>query len=483
MENSESNQPPENFISIIQDFTRDLTLTFPEYSYLWSKWSNPELTDADVTPVFAHCMQVFPERFFDILNQNTNIFEPASEVNTVFLPNVEFKLLYHCEGISEKTRLSIWKYLQVILFMLVGSVKNKMDFGDTLNMFEGINEDDLQEKIKDAISSIGDFFGSNEEDENADNENGEDTTGAREAFQKAFDFINKDDDNDNDTDTKPENPKPFRGARIPKPEVLQEHLQNLFNGKIGKLAKELADDLGEDLANSFGEDMQNVKSTKDVFTKLMQNPQKISGIVKTVGEKLNEKMTKGDISREDIMGEASEMMKRMKEMGGGEDFANMFKTMAKSMGVNIPKGAKFDTNAFTQMEQKLTTRDKMKARAQMKHQQKMAQQLAEQAKIQKQHEDHAKFMAANAAKGSLLSTDDPTNFVFSLEGEEKQQKSTAPPKSTSNAASTSDPVEEKQGLSASQKKKLKLKAKKLAKAAAETQEEPETILNTSLDTV
>jgi hypothetical protein len=152
------------------------------------------------------------------------------------------------------------------------------------------------------------------------------------------------------------------------PETLHNHLKSLFEGKIGKLAKEIADDIGDDLAESFKDDFGGATSTQDVFAKLMKNPQKISGLVKTVGEKLNKKMAEGDISRDDIMREASEMMKNMGNLGGGGgagggmgNFAEMFKQMAKGMGGMpkgmeglIPKGAKINTQALAKMEKKTT---------------------------------------------------------------------------------------------------------------------------------
>jgi hypothetical protein len=258
---------------------------------------------------------------------------------------------------------------------------------------------------------------------------------------------------------------------LPKPEDLNDHLKNLFNGKIGSLAKELADDIGQDLAGAFGDDMQNIKSTKDVFAKLMQNPQKISGLMKTVGEKLNKKMASGDISRDDLMGEAGDLMRKMKEMGGGENFAEMFKNMAKGMGVNMPKGAKFNQNAMDQMEKKMTMRDKLKNRMEQKKAQKAATEMAEQAKIQKQYEDYARFMAANpdiakaAENFTLANTQDANRKVFSIQGGEAQEKTMV--NSNGSNAMTMETSEGPAKLSASQKKKAKAKAKKQAAKQAE----------------
>jgi hypothetical protein len=48
---------------------------------------------------------------------------------------------------------------------------------------------------------------------------------------------------------------------------------------------------------------------------LMKNP-KISGLIKTVTSKLQEKIASGEISNEELMKEASEMMGKFKGMNG-----------------------------------------------------------------------------------------------------------------------------------------------------------------------
>ena len=444
-QNDEIPPLPDNFRSTIAEFTTDLSTTFPEFAYLWTRWSMIETSDAEFQQLFVHCLTVFPERFFDILNQNADIFDVNGSVNTVFLPNVEFKMLYHCRGISEKTRQTLWKYLQLILFMLIGSVKDKMDFGDALNIFEGLGEEDLQDKLKTTISSIGDFF-QNTKGTGADEDAGadeEEDTNAKKMFDDMFASMNQESSGGGGAGADGGD-STSGSTNLPKPENLHDHLKKLFDGKIGKLAKEIAEDISDDLAETFGEDLNDVKSTQDVFAKLMKNPDKISGLVKTVGEKLNQKMSAGDISKEDIMREASEMMKGMGGAGGMGQFADMFKSMAKGMGVNIPKGAKMDMNALSQMEHKMTAKDKMKARAEQKKQRAAVEKAVEAAKLAKQHEDYQRLLASNA---NLLSTDDPTNFIYRPTGEsERQEKSSITPPTTK--------------LSAGQKKRQKLRQKK-----------------------
>jgi hypothetical protein len=86
---------PSNFRSLLVDFLQDLTTTYSEYSYLWSKWCDPDVPDSEIKDVFQHCLRVYPERFFDILYQNDDMFNTESAINTYFLPNVNFKLLFN----------------------------------------------------------------------------------------------------------------------------------------------------------------------------------------------------------------------------------------------------------------------------------------------------------------------------------------------------------------------------------------------------
>jgi hypothetical protein len=448
---------PENFRSVISDFAKDLSTTFPEYAFLWSKWSDSETEKEEYDRLFQYTLVLYPERFFDILYQNADIFKPDSEINVQFLPNVDFKLLYHCEGISDSTRASLWKYLQVILFTVVGSVKDKANFGDSMNLFEGIDESELQTKLKDAMGSIGEFFGKME-------------SGTSEKSEPVEAEDVEENENE-DEDSKPFNPKNFFGSGgMPNPESLHEHLKTLFDGKIGKLAKELAEEISEDFAQTFGEDMGNMKSTQDVFSKLMKNPEKISGLVKTVGDKLKTKMANGEISKDDLMSEAGELMKKMKEMGGAENFASMFKNMAKGMGVNIPKGAKIDTNALKSMEKKMTANDKMKARILAKKQKKAEEEALKQLLMQKQLEERRQALANSF---TLSNTETPDNLVFAIKGQEKQQKSGLRPPTMNMTTGEVDldalvnDIENtnKPELSKSQKKNAKKKAKKEAETS------------------
>ena len=148
---------PGNFRAIIVDFTKDLSTTFPEYAHLWTTWSG-DFSDEDLRSLYNYCLTVYPQRFFDIIYQSEEAFKPEGEINTNFLPGVDFKLLYNCEGVSETTKKTLWKYLQLLLFTVINDVKDKTTFGDTMNLFEGIDEKELQSKLQETILGIADFF-------------------------------------------------------------------------------------------------------------------------------------------------------------------------------------------------------------------------------------------------------------------------------------------------------------------------------------
>lgn len=369
---------PENFHTTVIDFTKDLSTTFPEYAHLWQQWSDPNVDPYEIRSLFKHCLLMLPERFFDIIYENKELFLPESTTNVCFLPGVDFRILYNCEGVTEITQKSIWKYLQLLTFTLVGSVKNKSGFGETADMFDGINEDDLQDKLKETFENMSSFFKNMEENiPKHESESGE--TGQDENTEKpTFNFD--------------------KTTGMPNLDEIHGHLKGLFDGKIGSMAKNIAEEISGDFESILGEDFKDVHTTKDIFQKMMSNPAKMMGLIKKVGDKIKNKMDSGEISQEEIMREAGDILKKMKEMGGGDDkFQEMFKNMAKTMG---GKGAKIDMNALERMTKQHDMKERMRN------------------KINKKKD--ANFV--------LKQTDRPNNYVFKLPEEGEQPRSLAPPR-------------------------------------------------------
>jgi hypothetical protein len=384
---TDSLEVPTNFVTVINDFTNDLSTTFPEYSDKWTNLTGAIDNNAR-DELYKHCMQVYPERFFDILYQNADIFADTQEMNVNFLPNVDFKMLYHSEGVTENIRKTIWKYLQLIMFTVVGSVKDKSTFGDSMNMFEGIDENDLQSKLSETMEGLTDFFKDMGKPENADEQ----------------------------SSTEQGQSNPFNMNGMPNMENMQEHLHTLFNGKIGSLAKEMAEEISGDFTELLGDNAENA-SPQDVMKKLMKNPTKIMGLMKSVTGKLDAKMKSGEISREEIMKEAGDLLGKMKESNGGAEMSEMFAKMAKGMGA-MGKNMKMDTNAIDRMVKSSKLKEDMMKRHSDKKDKMLEKAREEAALVQQRIDAQEKLMAKYS-----LEQKDGNKMVFKLDGESSQEKS------------------------------------------------------------
>ena len=73
--------------------------------------------------------------------------------------------------------------------------------------------------------------------------------------------------------------------------------------------------------------------TKDVFEKLVKNPNKLFNLVKKISSKLEKKIESGEINKDELVNEASNLFKNMKNMPGMED---MLKKVAKQHGGKMP---------------------------------------------------------------------------------------------------------------------------------------------------
>ena len=320
-------QIPEEFSKIINDFTEDVCNTFPEYRVIVGRWwtnsSDVAVKEKEVERVFTHCLKIIPERFFDILYQNVSMFDETSDINTEFLPGVVFKYLWSCNDITEKTRETIWKYLQLLLFSVIGSVKDGSDFGDTAKLFEAINENELKSKLEETLQHMQSMFSEPVfKDQESSKGNG----------------VNMD--------------------NLPSAENIQDHINTMLQGKLGKLAMELAEEAAEEVA----EDMDGVSSADDVFKKMIKNPAKLMNIVKNLGTKLDAKIKSGEIKESELISESMEMLDKMKSMPG---MGGMYDILDK-MGIPLFKHGKVNANAMDAQMQKNLKMAQMKERMRKK---------------------------------------------------------------------------------------------------------------------
>ena len=346
------------FSKIIKDLLNDLINTFPD------KTENIILKDADMVKIlkykldktdeeeeekgekeldnekefissvrvlFNYCKNIFPLKFFDILYQNEEIF---SDNELFLLPNINFAELYF-DTTSNQTKETLWKYMQLILFSIITNIQDKSSFGNNEQLFEAINTDEFKNKLEDTVKSMENIFSQKEETDLSDNN----------PFDNIFSSMNIDPSNINN---------------LPNTDTIHDHINNLINGKLGNLAKELAEETTKDLDI----DVNNVTDVNDLFKNLFKNPGKLMGIVNKISGKLDEKMKDGSLKESEILEEASEIFKNMQDMPGMGNFKDIFKSM--NLDQFMPKGGKFNNNAFQNMMDQNIKTSKTKERMRKK---------------------------------------------------------------------------------------------------------------------
>lgn len=312
------------FSKILIDFLNDLVLTFPEKKDTLHKdlkiihnHNNESTIDLEsaLKNIYEYCQGFYPERFFDILYQNSDIFKDSS-MNICFLPDLDFVELWKLD-ISDNTKKTIWKYIQLILFSVITNVKNDNSFGDTAKLFEAIGETEFKNKITETMEEMQEVFKNTASDLSGINVN-----------------------------------------NLPNPNEIHDHINELMDGKLGNLAKEIANDT----AANLDIDPENISNVGDVFQKLFKDPGKLMGIVKNVGSKLDEKMKSGELKESELIQEATEMMQKMQNLPGMDKMSDIFSKM------NLPNmgGGKFNKGSFDSMMNNNLKRAKTKERMRTK---------------------------------------------------------------------------------------------------------------------
>jgi hypothetical protein len=391
---------PEEFIKVVRDFTSDLKTTFPEYVPFIEKWwkskehfnyidgeddrnnAYEKSENKSAKVLFEFCKKKLPPRFFDILYQNEEMFKEESEIDTEFFPKIHFKNLWQCD-ISEKTRETIWKYLQLLLFSIVGSLDNKEAFGDTAKLFEAINEDDFKTKLQETLGQMQGLF---------DIPEGEVPEGVGEGLN---------------------------AGDLPDAEQINEHITGMLDGKIGQLAREIA----EETAANLNMDFDGATDMKDIFSQLMKNPTKLMGLVKNVGDKLDTKLKSGELKESEMIQEASELMNKMKNMPGMGNIQSMLSKMGMGGlgGLGGLGGGKVNTGAMeAQLNQRLKmakTKERIRAKAEANAQAKMASQAA---------------ASQMQTPQNTMSIEETLKFIGALDKPERTPRGAKPNEQTSN---------------------------------------------------
>ena len=267
--------------------------------------------------------------------ENDELFD--DEQGKFLLPEIDFSVLMKDESLSESSKKTIWKYIQLILFSVCNELKDKKNFGDANYLFEAIKEDELNEKIEETMKEMKDVF------MNMDTSNNENM---EHMFENMMNDISGVEHMFNGASSE----NPFENTMDA--DKMKSHLSDILGGKIGNLAKEIAQEASTELGI---DDTMDEESQKSFMKNLFKNPAKLMDIVKNIGSKLESKFKSGEIKESELMEEAKEIMGKMNDLPG-------LKEMMGSMGMN--PGGKFDfkgmANKMQQNMKTAKTKERMK---------------------------------------------------------------------------------------------------------------------------
>lgn len=440
----------EKFKLCMVDFCNDLSITFPEYSELWRKWQDPELSDSEWGGLLDFCKDKYPCRFFDFLYKNEEVFgvgvsgvngnedvivedvdsdededdikSPFSKkdekgedvVDSEFLPGVDFSKLYHCQGVSANTKDSIWKYLQTILFLVMKTIRSSSEFGGVEELFEGVDANELQDQMKKTLEGLTDFFQKNDEETKSSSDGGVDAgTGNAGSGFSAEDMPNMDE--------------------------LNDHLKGLLGGKIGRFATEIMEEYNKELEDLMG-DVKNVKNVKDVVGNMFKNGNKMKDLLKKIQEKFQQKMDTGEISKDDVMKETKDLFSKLKGMKNGKEMNQYMKSMMSTMGglgnMGLGKNTRMDLGAMERMIKKQEMTERLRAKAEANRAQREEDAKRESYRLKQTAPNVFSFKADGAeesvpkskierkaeAEKATKEINDLVNFIESTPSDNKKKK-------------------------------------------------------------
>jgi len=250
------------------------------------------------------------------------------------LPGIDFSVLMKDDKVSNKSKSTLWKYLQLILFYTV----------EKTNSLE--EKDELHEKMEKTMEDMKEMF------KHSDISN---------TFHNMFKDLSNGD---------------FCNA-----EDIKNNLDSMMNGKIGSIAKEIA----QETSQEFGD------NPEDFMKNLMNNPTKIMGLVQNIGSKLESKLKSQDLKDTDMMDEAADIMRQMNNIPGLKDM------MSKMGGKMDMKGM---MNKMEQTKKQSDTKERMRK------------------KMEKNMEEKAMQNAMKKLmEGQQIEKNEEGNFVFKKEGD------------------------------------------------------------------
>lgn len=274
-----------NFKQVYGQYLAEMGLTFPELE---------KATDLAMKKSFADFSKAVAPVLHQIAARDGSIF---TKEGVLIAPGVVLtKKLWDSAG--KPTQKAIWDYLSSLVLLASYEQRNTVEESDFTGMFDISGaEGDLKKMFKD----LGDQF-------------------SKQSFSGFFDGMKE----------AAESMKAKFGVSGEMPPMPER----LFKGHIAKIAEEMARDFNPE---DFGipADMLESNDTGKIFeylqTVFTQKPELLMSGAKKIANRIQEKLKRGEVKREDLIKEAEELM--------GEFQNNpMFKQVFEQLGAAL-KGA------------------------------------------------------------------------------------------------------------------------------------------------
>jgi len=277
----------KQLFSIFSEFIRDLSKTYPEIkSCLYRNYEDCILNEDRPLRDFPK-LQEFLSRTSEyetmITDKNLEFFD----LDVDFLEEISFKRLW-LKNISNKTRESIWKYLQTFQIINI-NLKSSEQLKTAMKQIGQGSHMDLDKETTDELSKLKKL---------SDGVTGLDDQGSQDGLGD---------------------------------QGLDEMLGGLMDTGIGDIAKEVAKNM--DIEKMFGDIDENA----DPMTLMaqMMDPSKMGQIFQNINSVMEQKMESGELSKDDLKGEAEGMMGKMSE---NPLFKNMMQGMGPAMAQHGQQG-------------------------------------------------------------------------------------------------------------------------------------------------
>ena len=303
----------DKFNDNLEQFTNTIKMNYPDQSERideYYDYSDPG--EVYLNEFITNCSSIGD----DISSKNEIIFSKGQ----VILHNIDFHSIWNDEKLTDIQKENIWKYLHTLYIFAYEHIKN-VDF-------------------KTVVKELKQMGSSENIDEHT------------RTFMNIIDSLTTKYKADKDSPTEESDGDATSGNfNIPTPD--------LFGGVIGNLAKEIAEEIDPDKIN-LDDPSELLKSLLSGNLDENNDDSGVMNLIKDITNKIQNKISSGNLSETDLFAEAQNVMKSFGSAGGGaSNPMDMFSSMMQSgmmsgmdpgsMGADDPNIAEQAANMLQQV--------------------------------------------------------------------------------------------------------------------------------------